>query len=289
MSAVTVSPSATTRAAALPAPASNAPLIPSAISHAVLLLHGQPGGAADWDGVVARLAGHADPLAIDRPGWDGRHRACDLAGNGRAALTALDAHRVARATVVGHSLGGAIAAWLAVHHPDRVSGLVLVAPAANLRALDALDRWLAAPVLAELAAAAAMGGLGLALSIERLRTRLAAAAGVSGGYLLRTRRALLGPAAWRSYAIEQRALVHDLPALDPGLETIAAPTTILAGDRDRVVSPDAARRLAEQIPRARLVFREGAGHLLPQREPAFVAEQILAALSEAEGSTLAGR
>jgi len=92
-----------------------------------LLLHGQPGGAADWDGVRSALDGRATALAIDRPGWDGETRAQDLAGNARAALAALDAHGIERAVVVGHSLGAAIAAWLAVHHGERVSALVLAA------------------------------------------------------------------------------------------------------------------------------------------------------------------
>jgi pimeloyl-ACP methyl ester carboxylesterase len=34
----------------------------------VLLLHGQPGDAADWGGVIAGIDGQADILAVDRPG-----------------------------------------------------------------------------------------------------------------------------------------------------------------------------------------------------------------------------
>jgi pimeloyl-ACP methyl ester carboxylesterase len=253
-----------------------------------LLLHGQPGGAADWDGVLAALDGRARAVAINRPGWDGRTRAQDLAGNARAALEVLDARGVKRAAVIGHSLGAAIAAWLAVHHGERVSALVLVAPAANVAALGRLDRWLATPGLAELWGATAMASLGLALSVDRVRGRVAAAAGLPDGYLRRARTTLLRPGAWRSYAIEQRALVRGVTALQPGLATIAAPTTILFGDRDAIVSPAASRRLSEQIPRARLVVRPGAGHLLPQRAPAFVADEILAALPGDDGSTLAG-
>jgi pimeloyl-ACP methyl ester carboxylesterase len=253
-----------------------------------LLLHGQPGGAADWDGVLAALDGRAGAVAIDRPGWDGRTRAQDLAGNARAALEALDARGLDSAIVVGHSLGAAIAAWLAVYHGDRVRALVLVAPAANLAALGRLDRWLAAPGLAELSGATAMAGLGLALSVDRLRGRVADIVGLPDGYLRRARTTLLRPGAWRSYATEQRALVRGVPALEPGLATIAVPTTILFGDRDPIVSPRASRRLSEQIPGARLVVRPGAGHLLPQRAPGFVAEEILAAAPANGGSTLAG-
>ncbi|HEY5244275.1 MAG TPA: alpha/beta fold hydrolase, partial [Acidimicrobiales bacterium] len=99
---------------------------------------------------------------------------------------------------------------------------------------------------------------------------------------------LLRPGAWRSYATEQRALVRGVTALEPSLPTISAPTAILFGDRDAIVSPGASRRLSEQIPGARLVVRPGAGHLLPQRAPGFVADEILAALPGGAGSTLAG-
>src|ERR1700722_12239334 len=110
------------------------------------MLHGQPGGGRDWGRVVQALGTRAQAVAIDRPGWDGQSQAEDLAGNGQAALSALQERGIERAAVVGHSLGAAIAVWLAVHHPERVSSLVLAAPAANRASLAALDRWLAGPV-----------------------------------------------------------------------------------------------------------------------------------------------
>jgi pimeloyl-ACP methyl ester carboxylesterase len=238
--------------------------------------------------VLTALSGRTTAVAIDRPGWDGHTRAQDLAGNARAALATLDGHGVQRAVVVGHSLGAAIAAWLAIHHAERVSALVLVAPAANRAALGRLDRWLATPGVAELSGAVGMASLGVALSLHPVRGRVAAAVGLPDGYLRRARTTLLRPGAWLSYATEQRALLRGVTALEPDLQTIAAPTTILCGDRDPIVSSAAARRLSEQIPGARLVVRPGAGHLLPQREPAFVAGEILAALPGAAGSTLAG-
>jgi pimeloyl-ACP methyl ester carboxylesterase len=251
----------------------------SANGHAVLLLHGQPGGAADWDGVVAKLGRDVEPIALDRPGWDGQSRAQDLAGNGVAALEALHEQGVERAVVVGHSLGAAIAAWLSVHYPERVSALVLCAPAANQAALYPAERWLAAPVAGELSGGAMMAGLGLALSVPGLAPRIAGAIGIDAGYLGATRRKLLAPAAWRAYASEQRSLIRDLPALEARLSTIRAPTTILTGTEDRIVPRKAPAALAAQIPGARLVNCPGAGHLLPQRHPRFVAQAILTALA----------
>src|SRR5947209_485176 len=128
----------------------------------VLLLHGQPGTADDWNGVRAAIAGRASTLAIDRPGWNGHGGALDLAGNARAAVSALDAAGVERAVIVGHSLGGAIAAWLAAEHPERVSALVLAAPSANRASLNRLDLLLAAPLTGPLVVAAGLFAAGVA-------------------------------------------------------------------------------------------------------------------------------
>src|SRR5947209_14666259 len=97
----------------------------------ILLLHGQPGSAEDWDRVRAHIGERAPTIAIDRPGWDGDRGPADLAGNARAAIAAIDAAGARRAVVVGHSFGGAVAAWVAATTPDRVRALVLAAPSAN--------------------------------------------------------------------------------------------------------------------------------------------------------------
>jgi pimeloyl-ACP methyl ester carboxylesterase len=246
----------------------------------VLLLHGQPGGAADWDRVIAGVYGRADALAVDRPGWDGVTPPRDLAGNADAALAALDRRGIERAVVVGHSLGAAVAAWMAATWPDRVTALVLAAPAANLAALSALDRWLAAPVAGELGAAAALGGLGVALALAPVRGRIARAGRLDDAYLRAAGAAARRPSAWRAYAAEQRALVRGLPELEGRLDAIGAPTTIIAGRHDRVVPARAVQRLSRQIPGARLQHSARAGHLVPQRDPEVVVRAILAALGD---------
>ncbi|MGH2868032.1 MAG: alpha/beta hydrolase [Solirubrobacteraceae bacterium] len=247
----------------------------------VLLLHGQPGSAQDWTRVVTALdgvRGRAAPIAIDRPGWDGATPPRDLAGNAAAALGALDARGIERAIVVGHSLGGGVAAWLAAHHPDRVSALVLAAPAANRASLEWLDRWLTLPLAGALTTAASLTGLGLALSAGPVRQRIARASALDEDYLRAAGRALLSARARRAFDTEQRALVHDLPVLEDRLSEVSAPTWILTGSADRVIPAAAPRRLADQIPGARLVVLERAGHLLPQLHARRVTEAIELAL-----------
>lgn len=246
-------------------------------SDPVLLLHGQPGAAADWQALRGALGDAIPTLAIDRPGWDKRSAVTDLAGNADAALAALDQAAVARATVVGHSLGAAVAVWLARTSPERVGRLVLVAPAANLDSLGPVDYLLAAPLIGWLASVGAMAGGGLVLGVEPARRWVARTIGLDQRYLRAAGRMLLAPFAWRSFVREQRFLVRDLPELERRLGRISTPTTIVAGSADRVVPIGAARHLARQIRAAELVEVEDAGHLLHVHHAARLAEVIVGA------------
>jgi pimeloyl-ACP methyl ester carboxylesterase len=255
----------------------------------VLLLHGQPGSARDWDLVVGAIAARAPVVAIDRPGWDGHTPPGDLATSARAAAEALEAAGASGATVAGLSFGGAVAAWLAVERPELVGSLVLIAPAANRDSLQPVDRLLAAPVVGYIASAAVLSGAALALTSGRIRRRLESAFSLPDDYLLATARRLRGPAAWNSFVVEQRALLRDLPILEGRLGRIEAPTTVVIGTSDTVVPVEAGRRLARQIPDARLVEISGGHHVLPAEHPERLAELILAAgRSDPTGAAPAG-
>ena len=250
----------------------------------VLLLHGQPGSAEDWDRVRGVIGPRAQTIAIDRPGWNGTSSPSDLAGNAQAALAALDRAGVARATVVGHSLGAAVAAWLAAEHPGRVSALVLAAPSVNRASLNRLDLALASPLVGPLLATAGLVSAGTALHTPPLRGRIAAALGLDESYLRQAAGTLLRPATWRVFSSEQRMLVRQLPALEQRLPLISSPTTIVSGTADRIVTPSSARQLAAQIRGAQLVQVPRASHLLPQQDPAGLAEVIVRASAPGQRS-----
>jgi pimeloyl-ACP methyl ester carboxylesterase len=243
----------------------------------VLLLHGQPGAASDWDRVRAAIGNRARTIAIDRPGWNGRTPPAGLEGNSRAALAALDAAGAERAVVVGHSFGGAVAAWLAATHPERVRALVLAAPSANSESLRWVDRLLATPGVGYVVGAAALAGSGAALTARPLRARVGRELELDDRYLRATRRMLLTPKAWRAFFAEQQLLFRDVPMLEARLPEIAAPTTIAIGEADRIVPLSSARLLAKQVPGARLVALDRANHLLPQQR----AERLAALIVEA--------
>jgi pimeloyl-ACP methyl ester carboxylesterase len=254
-------------------------------SDPVLFLHGQPGNAHDWDPVRAAIAGRVPALAFDRPGWDGGSAPTDLAGNARAALAVLDARGIERSVVVGHSLGGAIAAWLAAEYPQRVAALVLAAPSASCDSLNRLDEILATPVIGPALATSALAGIGLTLRLPAARKRVADRFRLPENYLSAYARTLLNPPTWHAFVVEQRMLVRELPELETRLPAISAPTTIVVGTADRIVSPASAQRLATQIPGARLVPLERTSHLLLQERPSELAELLVETASG--GSTAA--
>lgn len=239
----------------------------------VILLHGQPGSPADWAGVSARLGRDAMVLAPSRPGYGGRGRpAVGFAANAAALLALMDRHRIERAAIAGYSWGGGVALAAAAAAPGRVSGLALVASVSPLVRAGRLDRLLALPAVGEAAAALALSAAAGALVLPRIRTeaehRLPRQA-LSGLTDRRHRRQ-----AWRSFAVEQRALVEELPRLAGGLAATSAPTVVVCGGSDHLVPPRTARELSEAIPGAVLETVPGAGHLLPHEHPNEVAEAI---------------
>jgi pimeloyl-ACP methyl ester carboxylesterase len=96
-----------------------------------VLLHGFAGDALGWTSVQLALERRRWSLAFDLPGHG---RALAWPEIGHAGLTAkavtrsLDALGLPRVHLVGHSMGGAVAALIALRSPQRIASLTLVAP-----------------------------------------------------------------------------------------------------------------------------------------------------------------
>jgi pimeloyl-ACP methyl ester carboxylesterase len=240
----------------------------------VLLLHGQPGGRHDWDAVAARLVVDHRVIVPDRPGY-GRTggAAMGIKANADACVALLDHLEVDRATIAGHSWGGGVALAMAQRHPDRVSGLVLVASIGGASSLRPFDRVLAAPIAGDVLAWVGFRVVGRRLRSRRLQS---AAAAVKPGmpHVVAAVGEWRSSAVWRSFVIEQRAMVAEMPALTAGLGSVRAPTTVLVGERDAVMPRAAADELARAIPLARLERIARHGHLLPIERPDEVAAAI---------------
>lgn len=235
---------------------------------AVLLLHGSGPGTTAW-GAWAALAtalatGHR-VVAPDLAGFGGSLAATPRA-YGRAiwtaqALALADHLGLERFSVVGHSLGGALALSVAHARPAAVDAVVgigtLGAPMPLPAGLDAL--WSFTPGRAQVRAL-----------LELLRARDAT---IDEGTVDARLAATLEPGPRAAYPAlfpppRQRRL-DDVTLAPAELAGVTAPVLLVHGDDDRVVPLDAATRpLLSALPDARLHVLAGCGHAVPAERPA---------------------
>lgn len=245
---------------------------------AVVFLHGQPGSADDWARVAELLPPNAQPVAFDRPGYQGTvHPPADIPTNARWVIDQLDSAGVDEAILVGHSYGGGVALSVAAHAPARVRALILVA-SVGPDCLDGWDALLAAPVIGPICALAAwwltpwFARLRLAL-LRRRRGRPLAENEYVNWTVWATARHDHG-SMWRTFLTEQRALMRGLTEISSALGDVRAPTVIIADPRDKMIPIGTARALHRRVAGSTLVLADEGGHHLPRRNPGLVAEQI---------------
>jgi pimeloyl-ACP methyl ester carboxylesterase/uncharacterized membrane protein YbhN (UPF0104 family) len=257
-------------------------------AHELVLLHGQPGAAADWEAVIARLPAQLHAVAIDRPGYGASQRqAAGFTANSQAVLDDLDERGVDTAVLVGHSWAGGVALEAAALAPHRVKAVVLLA-GVGPGSVGIVDWLLAAPVFGPLSAQ-----LMWRWTPWIARTRLAWLSRHHGRPLYPGERGFLqvwgqkGGGAeplWRAFLTEQRALLSELADLEAALPSIGVPVLLLADPADQIVPIMTAQRLASELPDARLRLVEHAGHDLPRRAPGAVAEAIAEFLASIDAS-----
>ena len=247
--------------------------------YSLVLLHGQPGAAAEWRPVIAMLPEQISAIALDRPGHGSSRKAGGgLDANVAAVIDELDARGIDRAVLVGHSYGGGVVLSVAARAPDRVEAIVLLA-SVGPDCLNVADRLLAAPV-----AGAVCSFFAWRLTPWFARTTLRLLARRQGWeqamrqhvnwYVWGFTTWDNGP-LWRTFLAEQKALVREA-GMFAGLATaIRVPALIVADPRDRLVPLRTAVALSNVLPDARLHKIDGAGHHLPLRAPEEVAHEIV--------------
>ncbi len=229
-----------------------------------LSTHFTEAGLPDAAAVTRALeAGEQPPLPYTL-----REMAADAAG-------LLDALGIERAHIVGMSMGGAIAQYLAIDHPERVRSLTSVMADSGNPAL---------PVIARPEAFADVPPMPPAEDRQAFIE-----------YQVKSWMALASPANPADEAAVREMVQRDVDrAYDPAglvrqqtvtlvdrfapganrlssLSAIAAPTVVLHGEDDPLVPVDAAREIAERVPGAELRIIPGLGHDIPPAlVPAFV-------------------
>jgi pimeloyl-ACP methyl ester carboxylesterase len=247
----------------------------------VVLLHGQPGSGSSWAPVTTLLESDFRVLAPDRVGYGATlGEARGQAANADSVADFIRSREASPATVVAHSWAGGVAVLLADRYPALVKSLVLVAAACTPDSLNALDRWLNLPVVGDVLTVVGLLGIGEVLPRVRRLTRFVPARyaeqlavafpdqGVLGG-----ERGALGRHR-RTFMIEQRAIVDEMPSVTAALGRLALPVNVVQGQWDLVVPPGAGASLARAIPGAELTMVPRAGHFVVRDDPCSLVEVI---------------
>ena len=233
----------------------------------VVLLHGASGNLNDMRVALGeRLAGRHRVILIDRPGHGWSERPNDAAPATRqAALIAevLNRLNANRAIIVGHSFAGAVVTAFALNHPDRVAGLVLLAPVTHPwpGGIAWFYSLTAAPVIGPLFARTVALPVSFPF-LEVFARAVFAPQRMPEGYVSRSALALLlRPSAFIANARDVAHLKKSVVRQSPRYGEIKAPTVIISGESDTIVSTEIhSRALAATLPHAKLIVLPGVGH-----------------------------
>lgn len=206
----------------------------------IIFVHGSPGGWKSWARFLdtPALAGFGPRMAMDRPGFGGSGAAGVMPDLRRQAqLLASLIPPGPPAVLVGHSLGGPLIAWMAIDHPEKVCGGVMLAGsmAPELEAPrwynHLANNWLARQILPD----------DMALSNR-----------------------------------EMMVLGAELRRLDAALPGLRRPMIAMQGDKDPLVDPRTADYLEQRAPAQwmRVERLPGKDHFFLWTEPESVVRQI---------------
>ena len=213
-----------------------------------------------WSRVMPLLTPHCRVVRYDSRGHGQSHAGsatATLQDLGDDLLAVMDACQVARAVVAGVSLGGMTGLTLALHHPERLAGLM----ACNCRAR--IDEAGSAGWKQRLGVLAAQGMTGLIEStLERWFTADARQADPSGMDLMRQ---IVGGTSANGYTACVEAILG--LKLQADLHRIQLPVVLLAGAQDGAASPEEMGGMAALIPGARLEVLDPCGHISPMQRP----------------------
>jgi pimeloyl-ACP methyl ester carboxylesterase len=222
----------------------------------LVLVHGAGGSHLDWSPELRRLP-DTHVIALDLPGH-GRSEGAgfsDTLAYAEDVCALLDALKIERAIIGGHSMGGAIAQQIGLHMPERAAGLILVGTGSKLSIEPTLPQRIVSetePTVDWLIDWS--WGADIPQEVKTLgRQRL-----------LETPPQVLQ----RDYLACQAFDVRDR------LEAIRAPTLVLGADEDRMVKLKFSVTLSERIPNATLVVIHGAGHMFPLEKAQEVASAV---------------
>ena len=241
-----------------------------------------------------RLARNHRVILIDRPGhgWSTRARQEDStpAIQGRMIDEALEKLGVGPAILVVHSWSGALGARMALDHPRRVAGLVMLAPVAYpwRGGIGWYTKLVAIPVIGPLLAYTITLPLGYFLAGPGARGVFLPQV-MPDGFVGNTATALvLRPREFLANARDVVTLRAAVEEQAPRYVDIRVPAVVISGEVDKTVTTNIhSRAFAKAVPNAKLIVLPDVGHMVQNAAPGLVISEIEAMIGELARSTAA--
>ena len=255
---------------------------------------GMSAPAASWVHTQREVSAHVRALSYDRAGYGGS----DLDAQPRTLerivddLTALldAAGETSPVVLVGHSWGGPIIRLFADRHPSRVAGLVFV-DASLAEAMPARNARVVRLSFSVMALLIRLGGKGLVTKVSLPHGFSPEISELDQAVMVRDCACVQ---AMRAGACEGAQIIPALQTMRrlQAAGTPAVPTVCIQGGRvDRGMSTlrpvlnQTAEQLMAAVPDGRVIVVPGAGHLVPQEQPAAVRDVILDVVAAARVAT----
>lgn len=267
-----------------------------------ILLHGFGASTFSFERQLELLVTHGRVIAYDRPGfglsarpmpgyWTGDNP-YGLEANAHRVIRLMDALEIRHAVLIGHSAGAEVAVAAAALYPDRVSGLVLEAPAVySGSAVPEWAKWLMRTPQARRIGPRLVRWQLVRNGDDLIRSAYADPDAVDAETLEGYRLPLQAPgwdrALWEFSAAPETLSAEEL------LAEIRMPTLVLTGVEDTWVDSEESLRAYKRITRPKLapgdidatvpgrfVEVDGAGHLPHEEQPVIFAQEVIRFLEE---------
>lgn len=254
-------------------------IIDSGTGTPVVLIHGFGASMYSWRRTIPALAAAGyRVIGFDNRGFgfsDKPAHGYSTAEYTKLTLALLDSLHISSAAIVGHSMGGEIAAEVALAHPDRVRGLVLI---------DAAGYGMRIPGLLKLARWPFVGAIATAfrarwVTARIVRSTYADPSKVSEGDIDQ----YYAPVPDPDFGRALRGVLRDFrfDTLDGGrLGALQTPTLVVWGEADRWIPLALGSRFGHELPRATFAVLPRTGHNAPEESPDDVNRLLLDFLKE---------
>ena len=264
---------------------------------AVVMLHGASSNLEVMRPLGERLARTHRVILIDRPGhgWSTRERFSDSTPQPQARMIAevLQQLGIGSAVLIAHSWSGALALRIALDHPERVAGLVMLAPVAYPwpGGVSQYNYVVTTPVVGPLLAYTVTLPLGLMVADSGTRSVFAPQPMPENFIRDSATRLLLRPREFLANAWDLVTLRAAMAEQAPRYATLSMPISIIAGDADKTVSTHIhSQPLARTAKNTRLTVLPGVGHMIQYAAPDLIVSEVEAmagALTRSEAAAAA--